>query len=282
MRDAGLGYWAPALWLGKAGERRKHTARAPHIRLAYESSHAEFFHARPTKQFDFNSKIPYANLQCASFGACCVPFQVLYAFWCICMHSQPSMAFPEISSAAAFNEAAKANGWPALCDETLSFDHSVLSDLLKLWQSEAEGGVPLRNALTARKLQPFMRNIAIYERIGEGAHRRYRLRLMGSGIVEYYGELTGKFVDEAIPQKFQDRWYALTDTPLISEKPVRFLLRADTFDKSYMTAEYLCAPLKADGGLTKFVLVGIIFDGKRPWNTVEAEARQKLGLDKAE
>lgn len=188
------------------------------------------------------------------------------------------MIFPEISSPTAFNEAAASKGWPALCDETCAFDHALLNELLALWQSEALDGIPERTALTARKLQPFMRNIALYERNGEGAQRRYRVRLMGSGIVQYYGELTGKFFEEVVPEKFLDRWYGFADISLATEKPVRIVLRADTFEKSYMTAEYLCAPLKAEGGLVKFILVGMVFDGKLPWTVVEAETRAKLGL----
>jgi len=188
------------------------------------------------------------------------------------------MQFAEIYSPAAFNQAAAAKGWPLLCDETCSFDHALLDGLLALWQQEAGSGIPPRTALTARKLQPFMRNIALYERNGEGPGRRYRVRLMGSGIVQYYGELTGKYFEEVVPEKFLDRWYGWTDTALASEKPLRFVLRADTFEKSYMTVEYLGAPLVAEGGTVKFVLVGMVFDGKRPWSEVEAETRQKLGL----
>jgi hypothetical protein len=184
----------------------------------------------------------------------------------------------EIASASAFNKAAAAGGWPILCDASCAFDNPTLSDLLALWRDEAKDGIPLRNAMTARKLQPFMRNIAIYERIGEDLQRRYRVRLMGSGIVQYYGELTGKYVDEVVPEKYLPRWYALSDLPLLSGKPVRLVLRADTFDKSYLVAEYFCAPLASDNGLTKFILIGIAFDGKRPWNVVEAETRAKLDL----
>lgn len=184
----------------------------------------------------------------------------------------------EIPSVQAFNDAATEQGWPILCDEGCDFSNPMLAELLALWRTEAGEGIPARHAMTARKLQPFMRNIAIYERIGEGAHRRYRVRLLGSGIVQYYGELTGKYVDDVVPEKFLARWYALSDVTLIAQKPMRLVLRADTFDKSYMVAEYLCAPLTADGGATKFVLLGMIFDGRRPWSVVEAETRQKLGL----
>jgi hypothetical protein len=186
-----------------------------------------------------------------------------------------------IASTEAFNAAAAEQGWPILCDKTCDFSSPVLTNLLSLWHSEAAAGIPARATLSARKLQPFMRNIAIYERIGEDNHRRYRVRLMGSGIVQYYGELTGKFVDEAVPEQFLPRWYALSDVTLMTGAPMRLLLRADTFDKSYMVAEYLCAPLTSDSGVSKFVLLGMNFDGRRPWTVVEAEARQKLGIPAA-
>jgi hypothetical protein len=199
-------------------------------------------------------------------------------FW-ICMLTLPKTFLVEIASAAAFNETATGGGWPILCDASCGFDNPMLSGLLALWRDEAKNGIPPREALTARKLQPFMRNIAIYERVGEGAARRYRVRLMGSGIVQYYGELTGKYFDEAVPEKYLPRWYGVSDLPLLSGKPVRLVLRADTFDKSYLVAEYLSAPLMSDSGLTKFILIGMAFDGKRPWNVVEAETRAKLGLN---
>lgn len=185
---------------------------------------------------------------------------------------------PPITSAQAFNTAAAEQGWPGLCDASCDFTTPELSNLLSLWRSEAANGIPARAVLTARKLQSFMRNIAIYERIGEGDQRRYRVRLMGSGIVQYYGELTGKFMDAAVPEQFLSRWYGLCDVSLFLGAPVRLLLRADTVDKSYMVAECLCAPLAADNGAPKFVLTGMIFDGRRPWSVVVADARQKLGL----
>lgn len=192
---------------------------------------------------------------------------------------KPKAVFPEISSAAEFNHTAIAKNWPVICDDTLQFQSPTLADLLSLWQEQAGDGIPERNALTARKLQPFIRNIIIYERIGEGQKRRFRIRLMGSGVVQYYGELTGKHFDEAIPEKFQDRWYAFCDVPLLTQKPMRFILRADTFEKSYMTVEYFCAPLKMEGGAIKSALAGVVFSGHKPWSDVEAEERKKLGLE---
>jgi len=183
---------------------------------------------------------------------------------------------PEIMSAEALNEAAADSGWPMLCDETCSFMHPLLHELLALWRHEAAAGIPQRQALTARKLQPFMRNLTLFERLSEGPQRRYRVRLMGSGIVQYYGELTGKYIDEVVPETFLPRWYAFLDTALHAARPVRLLLRADTFDKAHMVGECLCAPLAAEAGSVKFVLLGMILDGRRPWSVVQADARALL------
>jgi hypothetical protein len=189
-------------------------------------------------------------------------------------HSAPDL----ITSPAALNETATQLGWPMVCDESCDFSNPILASLLELWRAEAGGGIPPRETFTARKLQPFMRNIAIYERMGDGDQRRYRVRLMGSGIVQYYGELTGKYLDEVVPERFLPRWYAASDIALTVGAPMRLLERADTFDKSYIVAEYFSAPLASPSGAAKFLLLGMDFDGRRPWSMVEAEVRQKLGL----
>lgn len=183
-----------------------------------------------------------------------------------------------VASPAALNETAVKMGWPMLCDETCDFTSPALIEMLSLWRSQAGNGIPPRDVFTARKLQPFMRNVGIYERVGEGEGRRYRIRLMGSGIVQHYGELTGKYIDEVVPERFLPRWYAASDVALATGAPLRLLGRADTFDKSYLVAEFFSAPLTGDGGTIKFALMGAAFDGHRPWPAVEAEARRRLGL----
>jgi hypothetical protein len=193
------------------------------------------------------------------------------------MLSRLNMTFPETGTSTDFNDTAAKMGWPILCDESCAFNTPMLADLLTLWQSEATRGIPARSALTVRKLQPFLRNIAIYERVGEGAERRYRIRLMGSGIVQHYGELTGKLFEDVVPQQYLDRWYATADVSLLAQKPVRMVLRADTFDKAHWIAEYLCAPLTDSNGSSTLVLMGMIFDGRRPWADVEAEVRKVRG-----
>src|ERR1700761_9596306 len=134
-----------------------------------------------------------------------------------------------IGSAAEYNRAAKAGDWASLCDVTLSFLHADLIKLHELWKSEAgPAGIPQRRIMSPRLLKSFLRDIAIYERIGDGEARRYPVRLMGTSFAQILGDLTGKFVDEAVPAAVLPRWYGALDATLGEKAPLRFLGREDT------------------------------------------------------
>lgn len=185
---------------------------------------------------------------------------------------------PDITGADAFNDLAARQEWPVLCDDTCTFQHPSLFRLLHVWRGAADAnGIPYRRALTARMLQPFMRAIAIYERItGSDGLKHYRIRLFGSGWVEFYGELTGRLLDEVIPEPFVPRWHAFPDAVLGARAPLRMVARCDTFGKQYMTVEMLGAPMMSDDGAVRFALMAAHFDGIRSWEDVEAEERHRL------
>lgn len=185
-----------------------------------------------------------------------------------------------IGGAADYNEAAKRGNWPSICDATLSFSHPELGRLLELWRSEAGGGIPLRQVMSPRLLKSFLRDIALYERlVGPGGTRRYRVRLMGTAFAQIMGDLTGKFVDEAVAIEFLPRWHAALDATLGQRAPLRFVGREDTNAMPFLTGEFLSAPLAADDGQVNLVLAAARFSGKRPWDVVFAETRKFLGLE---
>jgi hypothetical protein len=187
---------------------------------------------------------------------------------------------PIIGDAAEYNRASKAGDWHSLCDVTLKFLHPDLIKLHELWKSEAtENGVPLRRTMSPRLLKSFLRDIALYERIGEGAQRRYRVRLMGTSFAQILGDLTGKFLDEAVAADILPRWYGALDATLGAKAPLRFLGREDTNQMSFLTGEFFSAPLIADDGQINLVLGAARYSGKRPWEEVDAEVRKNLGLE---
>lgn len=186
-----------------------------------------------------------------------------------------------INGAADFNAAASKGGWHSLCDETLQFAHPDLVRLLELWRSETgEDGIPLRRVMSPRLLKSFLRDIALYERVkGDDGRRRYRVRLIGTAFSQIVGDLTGKFVDEALAADFVPRWHAALDATLAKGAPLRFLGREDTNRMTFLTGEFFSAPLIADDGQMNLVLAAARYSGKHPWEQVDAEARKALGLE---
>ena len=183
-----------------------------------------------------------------------------------------------IGGAAEYNLAAREGNWHSLCDATLRFNHPDLIRLLALWRSEAgDRPVPLRSTMSPRLLKPFLRDIAIYERSGEGHARRYRVRLMGTAFAQIQGDLTGSFIDEAVPSEFVPRWHASLDATLATGAPLRFLAREDTKGLTFLTGEFFSGPLAADDGRVNLVLSAARYSGRRPWEEVDAEARRLLG-----
>ena len=186
---------------------------------------------------------------------------------------------PALATSDAANENARCRGWPIVYDPTCQFAPGGQNDLLLAWRKLAEAEIPKRQEMSARLLKPLLRSIAIYERIGDGGARRYRVRLQGSAVVEVIGEITGRTLDEALPEKFLPRWYPMFDVPLATEAPLRILARVDTVQKDFIYGENLCLPLRADDdGEIRLVLISTRYDGTRPWAEAATEECRRLGI----
>ena len=185
-----------------------------------------------------------------------------------------------IGGAADYNAASASLGWHSLCDVTLAFIHPELVRVHELWQSEAgEGGIPLRRVMSPRLLKSFLRDVALYERLtGDDGKRHYRVRLIGTAFAQIVGDMTGKLIEESIAAEFVPRWHASLDATLGHAAPLRFLAREDTKGMTFLTGEFFAAPLLSDDGQMNLVLAAARFSGKRPWDEVDAEARETLGL----
>lgn len=76
-------------------------------------------------------------------------------------------------------------------------ESSVLSELWRYWRSKLQGRpMPLRAEIEPGEIAKLLPYLQLVEKVD----RRYRYRLNGTAIADAYGyELTGKFLDEAIP-----------------------------------------------------------------------------------
>jgi hypothetical protein len=173
-----------------------------------------------------------------------------------------------------FNTLARAQGWASFCDPSLAFSEIRFRVLLSRWHDFSIGDrVPCRGDFTPRTLKALLREVAIYERVTNGCVR-YRVRLMGTAFAEVMGDLSGKFLDEALPAGFASHWQAALNAVFEAQAPLRFMGRSDTGHKSFLVAEYFAAPLLADDGSLSMALAAGHF-APREWDdVVTSEAKR--------
>lgn len=178
---------------------------------------------------------------------------------------------------ARYTRMAQENGWVGICDPTLNFRAPELLELCHQWRHlKGTGGIPRRTDFTPRVLKNALPHLAIYECVNcPNLGKRYRVRLMGTRFAEVMGDLTGKFVDEAIAPQFLPRWYAALDAVLEARVPLRFLSRSDTTDKKFLLGEFFEAPLLNDSGEARLVLAAGIYSAMQSWNEILEQERAR-------
>lgn len=155
----------------------------------------------------------------------------------------------------AFNERAKASGWTFSCGPATGFDHPALSAALALWREKAKGrAMPARSDMTARLMKAYMPHMSILEKVTTAKGPRYRVRLHGTALASYAGDLTGKFLDEIIPPSLVGSYTSVYDTVLELLEPVRLVRDYQVPELDYLAGESLIVPLSAPGKPTPLIL----------------------------
>ena len=176
--------------------------------------------------------------------------------------------FPfDADPALALNARAEKEGWSIACDTTLAFDKPELCAAREVWRARCRPGhLPAREDFTLQTLKPFLREILIVEVVnapGAPSGRRYLHRLVGSNTAARIGELTGKFLDEALPEPIFRKTVAFFDAVVDHRCPMRILTDFDLRAVSHMRGETFAAPLAADG-VTPNMMMAVFAFMKRP------------------
>ena len=147
---------------------------------------------------------------------------------------------------ARLKERIKRLGWGVAVDETLSFNQPELRALCDVWRAkaDAQNGLPRREDLDIRLLKPFLRHISVLERVaGPPAKSSYRTRLQGSFLVEFFGDQTGKLMEESVPPELAERWTGVYDVILEARRPLRLVGTYSQERMSYLIGEAFAVPL---------------------------------------
>src|SRR6185437_7623216 len=107
----------------------------------------------------------------------------------------------------AFNACAAREDWSTMCDEKMVFGSPKLAELRDIWKAvRGTREMPRREDFTARILGKHLQRLTFVEGVREDGRRRYRFRMFGSGLAQYIGDSTGKFLEEVAPESFIASW----------------------------------------------------------------------------
>jgi PAS domain len=138
------------------------------------------------------------------------------------------------------------SGWGLSVDETMTFAKPELTILFDLWRLKADTlrALPRREDLDIRLLKPFLRHISVVERIANASGKSsYRIRLQGSFLVEFFGDQTGKLLEESVPPELAERWTGVYDALLEAGRPLRLQGTYQQERMEYLVGESLNVPL---------------------------------------
>jgi len=176
------------------------------------------------------------------------------------------------AAARTLNQKAAQQKWHHFCDPGLAFSDNFYDRFLETWRSKAgDRPMPARSQLTPRDLKDVLRNIVVFERIGQNPSR-YMFRLIGTGLTEVAGHVTGKTFEECVPAELLPRWNECGDLILDGEQPLRFIGRVHLRGREYLDAEHLYVPLANDSGVPAFIMGLCRYtprrsDDERSWET---------------
>ena len=146
---------------------------------------------------------------------------------------------------AAFN--ARAAHWPTRthCEIAREFDSPLLREALSVWREKAGGQPwPRREDMTPRAMKNFLPHVAIVEVVGSADTVRYRVRLAGSWVEQRVVPMTGKFLDEVIPEPQLQNFQSIFHLALGMGGPIRLFASGLKFqNKDYLDIEDFFAPL---------------------------------------
>ena len=156
---------------------------------------------------------------------------------------------------AAFNERAQSAGWTFTCGPAQGFEHQQLAGALALWRKKAAGRrMPERSDMTARDMKAFLSHMSLIERVGNSRSATYRVRLHGSTLASYGGDMTGRFLEQVVPEQFVGCYAGIYDVVLELLAPVRVTSQFQAPRVDYLDGESLVAPLSVHGKDTPLIL----------------------------
>ena len=170
------------------------------------------------------------------------------------------------------------NSWPMISDPRLRFATPQLQTVLDVWTAKrGTRRLPSRGDLTLRDVKVALPNIAFMNIVREGARLRFKVKLVGGELDRFVGgPITGRFLDEAVPVHFAEKWIALWLPAIEGRVPTRTVGRTEFADQRYYVCEALHAPLADDGETPDIFMLVAYFHFIPPEGAQHADLATRL------
>ena len=135
-----------------------------------------------------------------------------------------------------------------------------LQRILGVWEARRGARtLPPRGDLTLTDLKFALPQLAVLGIVNDDRRTRFKVRLMGGQLDHFLTPMTGRFIDEAVPPPFAEKWTSLMSQAILRRAPTRSLSRTEYRDRRGYLVEALYAPLADDGETPDRLLVACYY-----------------------
>ena len=129
-------------------------------------------------------------------------------------------------------------------------------ELLAYWTARKDRGrLPGRASIDPRDLKRLLPTVSLIDVRRDGAERRYRLRLAGTGLYRVFGgEITGKALEEVYPAEICATWRSELDGVVESCRPAVGVQSFAWRGAAHLSTMWLRLPLATDGREVDMIL----------------------------
>ncbi len=155
---------------------------------------------------------------------------------------------------------------PIAIDTTLAFEAPATRLGYDLWCKMANGRrMPDRRDLNPRDFGTYLPHLNLFDlHLQDGDLASMAPRVLGAKLEEVFGELTGKVLEETLPDYVLARWIGATKAALDHDAPVRATGRVAYEKKEHYSFEFMLG-LMGDGDNVPAVLYAVAsFDVSEP------------------
>jgi len=172
---------------------------------------------------------------------------------------------------------------PSFLDAELRFVTPELARVLEVWR-EKRGArtMPARADLTIRDLAFALPNVGFVDVVWEDGTLRFRVRLMGSQLDGFFAPMTGRFIDEAVPERFASKWASHWRPAIDRCAPMRTVSRVEFAERRWFVSEALHTPLATDGEAPDVLMIVTYFHTTEGFEGRSREIAERLQRELAQ